>query len=431
MAHIVNPNNLDDDDDAVFSALLSQGLIWIEDDDENDGQPDFAEVIPVNCTVSRTLRGHKGRINSLAVTGSCLISASADGNLRVWNWETGQQLHTLTGHTNSINSVSINGDFAITASSDKTLRVWNWKSGQQIRTLSGSTHSLSALDMDGDVVVSASFGEVRIWNWQTGEHLQTLRNTWDKSGHHENSVSLVAIDGDAVLSYSSQPDIFIVRNWRTGERIHHFRVEYLVDEECSIVVTGSIVAILDDNNPDILLWDWKSGQRLNKKQNPTHATENMVFLTTYGVCSFFGNGNWPRYNFDTEGGYVGVFRFVEDRSHIVRGGHNGDIQIIAVESFLRNLMPDTSKLIADYEIGDIVAEIRDYVRSRNETWINLTRVSQHIHRVFPNLKVKALGTSNKRYKSFPKLIEDHPSDFELRLDPKKQGLYWIRLKQSR
>ena len=39
MAHVVNPYNLDDDDDAVFSGLLSQGLIWIEDDDEdNDGQ---------------------------------------------------------------------------------------------------------------------------------------------------------------------------------------------------------------------------------------------------------------------------------------------------------------------------------------------------------------------------------------------------------
>jgi hypothetical protein len=34
MAYIANPNNYDTDDDAVFSALLSQGLVWIEDDDE-------------------------------------------------------------------------------------------------------------------------------------------------------------------------------------------------------------------------------------------------------------------------------------------------------------------------------------------------------------------------------------------------------------
>ncbi|MCL4247443.1 MAG: hypothetical protein KJ065_04755 [Anaerolineae bacterium] len=36
MAHIVNPYNLDTDDDAVFAGLLSQGLIWIEDDEEYD-----------------------------------------------------------------------------------------------------------------------------------------------------------------------------------------------------------------------------------------------------------------------------------------------------------------------------------------------------------------------------------------------------------
>ncbi|HEX2620865.1 MAG TPA: hypothetical protein VHL11_11975 [Phototrophicaceae bacterium] len=33
MIRIVNPYNLDDSDDAVFSGLLAQGLIWIEEDD--------------------------------------------------------------------------------------------------------------------------------------------------------------------------------------------------------------------------------------------------------------------------------------------------------------------------------------------------------------------------------------------------------------
>src|SRR4051794_16029610 len=34
MAYIANPDNFDTDDDAVFSGLLSQGLVWIEEDDE-------------------------------------------------------------------------------------------------------------------------------------------------------------------------------------------------------------------------------------------------------------------------------------------------------------------------------------------------------------------------------------------------------------
>lgn len=42
MAHLENPYNLDDDDDAVFSALLSQGLVYIvDDDDELDSSDDY------------------------------------------------------------------------------------------------------------------------------------------------------------------------------------------------------------------------------------------------------------------------------------------------------------------------------------------------------------------------------------------------------
>ena len=37
MAHIVNPYNLDDDDDAIFSAAISMGLIWIVDDEDDNG----------------------------------------------------------------------------------------------------------------------------------------------------------------------------------------------------------------------------------------------------------------------------------------------------------------------------------------------------------------------------------------------------------
>jgi hypothetical protein len=44
MAHIVNPYNLDDDDDAVFSALLSQGLIWVEDDDDDNHESEIEEI---------------------------------------------------------------------------------------------------------------------------------------------------------------------------------------------------------------------------------------------------------------------------------------------------------------------------------------------------------------------------------------------------
>ena len=111
MARIVNPQNIDVDDDAVFMGALNQGLIWIEDDDERDSYPDLADVIPVQGVKSRTLQGHKSRINSLATSKNILISASADSTLCVWNWQTGE--HLATFHCDSPQNTVAIGDGVI------------------------------------------------------------------------------------------------------------------------------------------------------------------------------------------------------------------------------------------------------------------------------------------------------------------------------
>jgi hypothetical protein len=41
MAHIANPQNFDIDDDAIFAGLLMQGLVWIEEDNEDELNADF------------------------------------------------------------------------------------------------------------------------------------------------------------------------------------------------------------------------------------------------------------------------------------------------------------------------------------------------------------------------------------------------------
>jgi hypothetical protein len=85
----------------------------------------------------------------------------------------------------------------------------------------------------------------------------------------------------------------------------------------------------------------------------------------------------------------------------------------------------------EYDTDDVLKAARDYIRNRNEKWVNFSRVSQYLHMTFHDLKPKNLGRPNKKYRSLVQLIADHPSDFELRADSEKQGLYWIRLKPTR
>jgi WD40 repeat protein len=59
--------------------------------------------------------------------GKRLASAGDDYTVKVWDAQTGQELHTLKGHTDLVNSVaySRDGKRIASASDDHTVKVWD------------------------------------------------------------------------------------------------------------------------------------------------------------------------------------------------------------------------------------------------------------------------------------------------------------------
>jgi dynein assembly factor with WDR repeat domains 1 len=70
-------------------------------------------------------------LSSTYRAGSKLVTASADGNSRVYNTMTGACHAILTGHEGEISKVAFNpqGSRILTASSDKTARIWETETG--------------------------------------------------------------------------------------------------------------------------------------------------------------------------------------------------------------------------------------------------------------------------------------------------------------
>jgi WD40 repeat protein len=64
----------------------------------------------------------------VAVTpdGRRAVSASADGMLKVWELESGRELHTLAGHASGVNAVAVTPDGlrTVSAPADGMLKVW-------------------------------------------------------------------------------------------------------------------------------------------------------------------------------------------------------------------------------------------------------------------------------------------------------------------
>jgi len=111
----------------------------------------------------KTMTGHKQWITSifweplhLANGGICrrAVSASKDGDVRLWDVVLGQCLRTLTSHTASVTCVRWGGSGLIySASQDRTIKVWRAQDGSLCRTLQGHGHWVNVLALNTDYVV--------------------------------------------------------------------------------------------------------------------------------------------------------------------------------------------------------------------------------------------------------------------------------------
>ncbi|NXK49306.1 WSB2 protein, partial [Chauna torquata] len=135
-----------------------------------------------------------------AVGLSCLVLATGlnDGQIKVWEVQTGHLLFSLLGHQDVVRDLSFapNGSLIlVSASRDKTLRVWDLsrdgrRLGRQVQVLSGHMQWVYCCSISPDCsMLCSAAGEksallwsmrsytcVIMWDPYTGEQLRTLRH---------------------------------------------------------------------------------------------------------------------------------------------------------------------------------------------------------------------------------------------------------------
>ena len=134
----------------------------------------------------RTLRGHRDGVMCLQINENLthpsfpiLITGSDDRTARVWNLETGSQIHCLEGHTRPVRSLQFDEVKLVTGSMDRTIRIWNWRTGACLRVLEGHTEGVVCVNFDADVLASGSADNtIKIWDFRNGG-MFTLRGHTD------------------------------------------------------------------------------------------------------------------------------------------------------------------------------------------------------------------------------------------------------------
>jgi WD40 repeat protein len=121
------------------------------------------------------LRGHEGTILSLAFSRDAtkVVTACADGKVRVFSAGDWKLLQTLTGHHGPVHRAefSPNGKWIASAGEDQTVRVWSADTGTLLQTLQESAEPLLdvAFSPDSRFIGASSDNLVLMWQRQGGE----------------------------------------------------------------------------------------------------------------------------------------------------------------------------------------------------------------------------------------------------------------------
>jgi WD40 repeat protein len=216
-----------------------------------------AKPHPELAVLERELTGHKGWVNSVAVSpdGMWAVSGSDDKTVKIWDLETGACRATLNGHTEEVNSVAImpDGRRILSVSDDGFIRVWDAADGKAVaswKASEGLVCSVAAAP-DGRRIVTSEAAPgtpVKIWDVASQRCLSTMR------GHTEAVACLaVSYDGERAVS-GSNDDTARIWNLETSECLATLK-GHLGDVESVQIAPDGRFAVSGSNDKTVKIWD--------------------------------------------------------------------------------------------------------------------------------------------------------------------------------
>lgn len=231
------------------------------------------------------LDAHTAQVLSVAfspVTNVALTS-SRNGEIILWDLETGTPLHTFTGHgTSAVNSVSFSpdGKYFLSGSDDKTAVLWNLSTGKEelrftghgegVLTVRFSPDGKTVLTTSGSFSNRSSDNTIRLWDATTGQVLHTF-----EAHSARVSQAVFSPDGKYILSGGFDQKI-ILWDVATGAIVRQFGERNDAINSVAISPDG-VYALTGSNDATMTLWELQTGEEIRRFTGHTNWVQAVAF----------------------------------------------------------------------------------------------------------------------------------------------------------
>lgn len=268
-------------------------------------------LTPENPLLLKILSGHRGRVLEVAFSAQADILASSgqDLNIRIWDIQRGQELHTFRMNSVDMADIDISLNKNLLASAEA---IWDLESLQEIHVLErGSPQPGSvAFSPDGAVLAVGLIDQhITLWDVSSGQPMLTFENLGEKRtkmidfspdgkmlavGTLDGSVLLLDVPGGEIISIlknDGETDIHCVsfspdgKYLATGGRLPAVvlwevasgklvRSFPLTDNSISVAFSpdGTIIAASGGYQHEVRLWEVRSGNLLESLVHTDHVS---------------------------------------------------------------------------------------------------------------------------------------------------------------
>jgi len=133
----------------------------------------------------QSFEGHTHHVLDVGwrATGKQLVTAGADGRIKIWSLETGQPIRTIEGFVggtdHEVTSLAVRGITAevLTSAGDGRLRIHNMDDGKLLRTLDtgdGTTYGVATDALGKWAITGGRRGTLQLWDLDTSKRLRVL-----------------------------------------------------------------------------------------------------------------------------------------------------------------------------------------------------------------------------------------------------------------